>query len=145
MCKCLEVSRSGYYEWCDRPLSLRAKENEKISEKIKIIFINGRRNYGTRRIKRGLGKEGLNISRRRIGYLMSEMKLLCKTKCKFRVTTDSKHTMPVVDNVLNREFKVNKPDQYYVGDITYIHTQVGWVYLAIVIVKYYSNMVLNKA
>jgi putative transposase len=64
---------------------------------------------------------------------MLAMGLLCKTKRKFRVTTDSKHKLPVSDNVLNREFTVNKPDQYYVGDITYIQTQAGWIYLAVVI------------
>ena len=133
MCKCLKVNRSSYYEWCNAPCSLRVKENEIISEKIKMIFNNGRKIYGTRRIKKALAKAGLIVSRRRIGELMSTMGLACKTKRKFRVTTDSKHKLPIADNILNREFTVNKPDQCYVGDITYIHTQEGWLYLAVVI------------
>lgn len=98
-----------------------------------MIFTNSRKNYGTRHIKRALEKENLTVSRRRISHLMLLNGLFCKTKRKFKVTTDSKHKLPVADNILNREFTVNKPDQYYVGDITYIHTQEGWMYLAIVI------------
>ena len=133
MCQCLEVNRSSYYAWRNAPLSLRTQENHMLSEKIKMIFNTGRKNYGTRRIKRALRKEGLIIGRRRIGRLMVSMGLCCKTKRKFRVTTDSKHKLPVANNVLNRQFTVNKPDQCYVGDITYVHTQEGWIYLAVVI------------
>ena len=133
MCRCLNVSRSSYYDWYNALPKSRSIENEILSQKITTIFYDGRKNYGTRRIKHGLAQEGLTVSRRRIGGLMSKLSLVCKTKRKFKVTTDSKHKLPIADNVLNREFKVEKPDQCYVGDITYIYTQEGWLYLAVVI------------
>jgi transposase InsO family protein len=133
MCHCLGVTRSRYYEWRNASPSARDEENKRISEKIRVIFEESRATYGTVRIKRALGKEGIKVSRRRIGGLMLEMSLRCKTKRKFRVTTDSKHKLPIAENLLNREFKVNQPDQRYVGDITYIYTQEGWLYLATVI------------
>jgi transposase InsO family protein len=72
---------------------------------------------------------------------MACMGLSCKTKRKFRVTTDSKHNFPVVENLLNRQFTVGKPDQCYVGDITYIPTQEDWMYLAVVIDLFSRNVV----
>ncbi len=133
MCKCLEVSRSAYYDWLTLGESLRAKENKMLSKLIKEIFINGRQSYGARRIKRALFKQGFIVGNRRIGRLMKEQELFCKTKRKFRVTTDSKHQLPVSENLLAREFTVSRPDVSYVGDITYIHTESGWLYLAVVI------------
>jgi len=133
MCYCLKVSRSAYYAWSINPPSKRAIETELISEKIKKIFEDSRKTYGTRRIMRGLRKYGFFVSRRRIGKLMCKLGLYCKTKKKFRVTTDSKHLLPVAANLLNREFSVGQPNKYYVGDITYIYTSSGWLYLAVVI------------
>jgi transposase InsO family protein len=112
---------------------VRAKENELLCEDIRAIFEVSRQTYGTRRIRRELFKKGKNVSRRRIGKLMCLMGLSCKTKRKFRVTTDSKHKLPIADNVLQRHFDVDAPNRFYVGDITYIHTQSGWLYLAVVI------------
>ena len=124
---------ASYYEWRNAPLSKRFKENKAISEKIRLTFNASRKTYGTRRIKKVLAKEGWVVSRCRIGRLMSTLGLICKTKRKFKITTDSKHSLPVVDNLLNRQFATDKPNQCYVGDITYIHTQEGWLYLAVVI------------
>ena len=104
-----------------------------LSELILQIFNEGRQSYGTRRIKRALKKIGFSLSRRRIGRLMRLMGISCKTKKKFRVTTDSKHKLPVSNNHLARNFNVEQADKYYVGDITYIHTESGWLYLAVVI------------
>ncbi len=123
MCKCLGVNRSSYYTWHNSKPSPRTVENELLSEKIRIIFVASRHNYGTRRIKRALAKQGITLSRRRIGRLLNKMGLSCKTKRKFKVTTDSKHKLPVADNILNRRFTVDKPDKFYVGDITYINTK----------------------
>ena len=98
-----------------------------------MLFMENRNIYGTRRIKKALAREGLIVGRHRIGRLMKELNLSCKTKRKFRITTDSKHQLPISPNLLNREFNVTQPDKYYVGDITYIHTESGWLYLAVVI------------
>jgi len=133
MCKVLTVNRSCYYSWRKGLPSTRAEENKIISEKITFIFNDSRKSYGTRRVKHVLAREGLKVSRRRIGRLMKAMDLACKNKRQFRVTTDSKHSLPIAGNVLNREFTVSKPDRCYVGDITYIKTDQGWLYLAVVI------------
>ena len=141
MCNFMKVSRSGYYEWLNRPISNRDKENKKLTEMITEIFIQNRNIYGTRRIAKILAKNGVFISRHRIGKLMVKAGLSCKTKRKFKVTTDSKHNKPVSPNLLNRQFHVTQPDTYWVGDITYIPTQKGWLYLATVIDLYSRQIV----
>jgi len=78
-------------------------------------------------------KGSFPVSRRRIGRLMKQAGLVCKTQKKFKATTDSKHNQPVSPNQLKREFSVSQPDRYYVGDITYVWTLEGWLYLAVVI------------
>ena len=133
MSSCLKVNRSCYYQWCHLGVSNRVIGSQKISEKIKKIFIESRKSYGTRRIKYALAQLNCFVSRRRIGDLMKQMSLFCKTKRAFKATTDSKHNNPIAGNVLNRQFNVNTPDQCYVGDITYIYTEKGWLYLAVVI------------
>jgi len=95
--------------------------------------MQSRGTYGTRRMKRALAQQGLNLSRRRISRLMKQQQLACKTKRRFKVTTDSKHQLPIAPHVLERQFKVEQPNACYVGDITYIPTQEGWLYLATVI------------
>jgi transposase InsO family protein len=72
---------------------------------------------------------------------MQEAQLVCKTKRRFRATTNSKHNLPIAPNQLARQFEVNQPNQVYVGDITYIHTQEGWLYLAVVIDLYSRHIV----
>ena len=141
MCQFLNVSRSCFYDWLKRPKTEREKENEALIDQLKMLFEEGRGNYGTRRLKRKLANLGLTISRRRIGRLMKRAGLVCKTKRKFKVTTDSKHNKPISPNLLERQFSVEKPDQTFVGDITYIETQEGWLYLAIVIDLYSRQVV----
>lgn len=133
MCHVLRVCRSGYYHWLHALPSSRALENEKITAVIKAAFIENRHVYGTRRIKKALAKEGFIVSRRRIGRIMKKENLCYKIRKKFKVTTDSKHNVPIAPNLLNREFSVAKPNKYYVGDITYIWREEGWLYLAVVI------------
>ena len=133
MCRVLQVSRSGYYESLKRPPSAHSIEDDKLRPQVKAAFKTGRKNYGTRRIKDALKKQETRVSRRRIGRLMHEEDLRVQTKRKFKVTTDSNHDKPIAPNLLEREFTVNTPDTVYVGDITYIPTREGWLYLAVVI------------
>ncbi len=133
MCRVLQVSRSGYYESLKRPPSFNSIEDDKLRPHIHAAFKMGRKNYGTRRIKNALGNQKIVISRRRIGRLMGEEDLQVQTKRKFKMTTDSNHDKPIAPNLLEREFAVNSPDTVYVGDITYIPTREGWLYLAVVI------------
>lgn len=141
LCRLMEVSRAAYYEWMRRVPTATDQENKSLTELIITSFKKSRRTYGTRRLKQELFKQNRQISRRRIGRLMNEANLSCKTKRKFKVTTDSRHNLPVADNHLNRQFSVEKPNQVYVGDITYISTQEGWLYLAVVIDLYSRQVV----
>jgi len=133
MCRVLQVSRSGYYEVLKRPPSDHSIKDDELKPQIKAAFEKGRENYGTRRVKRELKKQEIAVSRRRIGRLMREEELQVQTKRKFKVTTDSNHDKPIAPNLLEREFTVDTPDTAYVGDITYIPTREGWLFLAIVI------------
>jgi putative transposase len=141
MCRLLSVSRSAYYAWLNAKPSKRELEDNELKERIKQLFYEGRGNYGTRNIASGLRKQGMIASRRRIGRLMKAMGLACKTKRKFKVTTNSKHNAPIAPNLLNQQFSVTRPNQCYVGDITYIPTQEGWLYLSVVIDLYSRHVV----
>jgi putative transposase len=133
MCRALEVSPSGYYDWLQRPLSAHAQKDQALSARIVAHFEGNRQVYGTRRLKDCLADEGEQVSRRRIGRLMAEQDLQVRTRRKFKATTDSSHGLAVAPNVLDRQFDVDEPDTAYVGDITYIWTTEGWLYLAVVI------------
>jgi transposase InsO family protein len=137
----MKVSSSGYYEWLNRNLSNRAIENQQLTKSIKEVFVSNRNVYGTRRIAKILAKNEIIISRKRIGRLMAAAGLVCKTRRKFKVTTDSKHNNPISPNLLERQFDVSAPDKYWVGDITYIPTKNGWLYLATVIDLYSRQVV----
>lgn len=133
MCKCLSVNRSAYYAWCNSVPSVKRLEDQQLTEKIKVIFLNNKSRYGFRRIKEALNRDNLIVSKRRVSRLMREAGLCCKTKRKFKMTTDSKHNLPISPNLLQRNFTFSRPNQAYVGDITYIPTLEGWLYLAVVI------------
>ena len=141
MCDVLGVGRSSFYDWLNGVPSTRAIENQTLANQIKEIFMDSRCSYGTRRIRHILQSKGITISRRRIGKLMKKQGLCCKTKRKFKLTTDSKHRYSISPNLLDRDFTADYPDQKYVGDITYIWTAEGWLYLASVIDLYSRRIV----
>jgi putative transposase len=133
MCQLLEVSRSGYYEWLGRPPRTPTAADQEVQDKIQRYFAQGRGTYGTRRIKHLLAQEGLQVSRRRIGRVLAQAGLRCHTRRKFKAPTAAGQAQTVAPNQLNREFTVQVPDTVYVGDITYLPTGEGWLYLAIVL------------
>jgi transposase InsO family protein len=133
MCQLLKVSRSGYYEWLGRPPCAQAEAEQALQDKITHYFTQGRGTYGTRRIKHLLAQEGLQVSRRRIGRLLAQAGLRCKTRRKCTAPTAAGQAQTVAPNQLNREFTVQAPDTVYVGDITYLPTGEGWLYLAVVL------------
>jgi transposase InsO family protein len=133
MCRLLEVSRSGYYEWRSRPLRAPAAVEQRVQDIVQRCFAQGRGTYGTRRIKHLLAQEGLQVSRRRIGRVLAQAGLHCKTRRKFKAPTTAGQAQTVAPNQLNREFTVSAPDTVYVGDITYLPTGEGWLYLAVVL------------
>src|SRR5262249_37308845 len=133
MCHLLEVSRSGYYEWLSRPPRAPVEGDQHVEAKIQHYFTQGRGTYGTRRIKYLLAQEGLQVSRRRIGRVLAQAGLRCKTRRKYKAPTTAGQAQTVAPNQLNREFTVQAPDKVYVGDITYLPTGEGWLYLAVVL------------
>ena len=133
MCRLLEVSRSGYYEWRSRPALAQAQADQQLQAKVQHYFAQGRGTYGTRRIKYLLAQEGLQVSRRRIGRLLAQVGLRCKTRRRFKAPTAAGQAQTVAPHQLNREFMVKEPDTVYVGDITYLPTGEGWLYLAVVL------------
>lgn len=130
LCEVLEVSRAGFYAHHTRPKSARATRDEMLGEKIVAIHKKGRRAYGSPRVHEELVKLGEHVSRKRVIRLMQERDLRGKRCKRFRTTTDSDHAMPVASNMLARDFSASAPNQKWVGDITYIPTREGWLYLA---------------
>jgi putative transposase len=142
MCRMLSVSASGYYDWRDRPLSLRAQENVFLSEKIKNIFDDEHFRAGAKRITKRLKLEGTHVNRHRVARIMRMNGWRAKAAKKFRATTNSNHELPVAPNLLQQNFSASKPDEKYVSDITYVWTEEGWLYLAVVM-DLYSRMVVG--
>lgn len=130
LCKVLEVSRSGYYAWENRPKSARTKENELLTEQIKAIHLKKRRTYGSRKITEEIRRDGKAVNHKRIERIMKQEGLRSKLAKKFKATTNSEHNLPVAENLLNREFTATKPNQKMVSDITYLWTEEGWLYIA---------------
>jgi len=133
MCQSLGVCRSAFYAWKKAPITAKEQKDIALTDVIKTSFDEGRGCYGTRRIQHDLLAQDVTTSRRRIGRIMATEGLEVKTKRKFKATTYSAHDDPIAPNLLNREFTVEEPDTCYVGDITYIATREGWLYLATVI------------
>jgi putative transposase len=134
MCKVLRASRSGFYEWRERlPKPVDAAE-EKLKETIRRIFRESRSTYGFRSMKKALAKEGFHLGKKRIKRLMARMGLVAmplrpNPYAALKAAGESK----VCKNRLSRNFTVKRPDRVWAGDITYIWTHSGWVYLAVVL------------
>jgi len=141
LCSVMSVSHGAYYAWTKAVESRKAKRDKELKTVITAAFTQNRAVYGTRRIKKVLEKHGDSVSRRRIARIMQEAQLRCKTRRRFRATTNSKHNLLIAPNQLARQFDVKQPDQAYVGDITYIPTGEGWLYLAVVIDLYSRHVV----
>lgn len=133
-CRVLAVSRSGYYEWRRRPVSERALRRASLTAQIREFHVGHHASYGSPRVFRELRARGERVNEKTVAKVMREAGIQAKSQRKFRVTTtDSNHTQPVAENVLNREFTAETRNQKWVADITYIATLEGWLYLAAVI------------
>ena len=141
MCQTLKVNRSSFYDWQKRPLSHSKKEDIKLLAHIKEVFDESDSTYGHRRIKRKLKKKGIKASNNRIRRLMRENGLVSALKSKFKATTNSNHNYPVSPNLLNKDFTAQAKNQKWVGDITYVATEEGWLYLAAVEDLYHKKIV----
>lgn len=133
MCRVLEVARSGYYAWCSRAESARSREDRRLVVKIRSLHAQSRGTYGSPRIYADLREMGETCGRHRVARLMREERLVGKKARKFRSTTDSKHSHPVAPNRLGQQFGVQRPDTVWAGDVTYLRTREGWLYLSVIL------------
>ena len=142
MCRVLNVSVSGYYAWKYRKPSAQQQRREKLSDAVETFHADSKRAYGYRKIHEDIVERFdepccLETVRR----IMKEKGLRSTRGRKFVVTTDSNHTMPVAENILDRDFEANAPNQKWAADITYIPTHQGWTYLATVMDLYARRIV----
>jgi len=145
MCRTVEISTSGYYVYKKRPKSRRQIANEELLFEIKRVYHQNNRTYGSRRIWDQLcNKEQFSCSLNRVASLMRKNGIYAIHKRKFKITTHSKHNKPVWPNILDRNFTVERPNAVWVTDITYIWTEEGWLYLAVMI-DLYSRSVIGLA
>lgn len=133
LCRCLGVSESGYYEWLERSPSTRAKDDAALLARMQETHTKHRLRYGSRRHQADLRRNGVRIGRNRVRRLMRKGDLRSKRRRPYKVTTKSNHQLPVAANHLDRNFRPERPNQAWVGDITYIPTTDGWLYLATVL------------
>lgn len=137
----MNVSRSGYYKWSKRAESKREKRRRKLEKRIRKIFLDSRRLYGSPKIHKVLQKQGTKVSEKTVARIMKELGLVSRTVKKYKATTNSKHNLPVFENELNQRFRVLAPNRTWVTDITYIPTDEGWLYLASVMDLYSRKIV----
>ena len=136
MCEVLKVSVSGYYKWLHKTPSKRILRNQMLRIEIRTIYRNSKCRYGSPRITKELNMNGIKVSKVLVAKLMKQEHLRSIVKKKYKVTTDSSHKYPVVENVLNREFTADTSNKVWVSDITYVNTLQGWTYLTTVIDLY---------
>jgi transposase InsO family protein len=141
MCRLLKVSRSSYYGWLKRPESRRSRENRRLKDKIRVLHKASHGIYGSPRIHRDLVDDGIRCGKNRVARIMREAGIRSRTKRKFKATTNSKHNLPVAPNLLNQDFAAEAQDRAWVGDITYILTDEGWLYLAVLLDLYNREVV----
>jgi transposase InsO family protein len=144
LCQVFGISRSGYYEWLNQKPSVRKLEAERLKNIIHTAYQMSRRVYGYRRVHAEMRAQNISCSLNRVSRLMKQEGLKSKTRRKFRITTDSTHTLPVYPNLLERNFIAKKPNMSWTSDITFVATQEGWLYLA-VILDLYSRKVVGWA
>lgn len=144
MCRVLKVSRSAFYAGRLRPKSKRAKRRQRLVDAIHVAHTQSRRLYGSPRVHAALVASGESCCVNTVALLMKKHGIKAKSKRKYKATTNSSHHLPVAANLLGRDFHRTKPNEAWVGDITYIPTREGWLYLAAV-EDLYSRRVVGWA
>jgi transposase InsO family protein len=129
LCRVLEVSPSGFHARRSRPISRRAQEEPRLEIEIRAAHQRTRQSYGPERLQRDLAAHGVCIGVHRVKRLRRKLGLRCKQRRKFKATTDSRHCLPVAENLLAQRFEAPAPSQAWLSDITYIPTEEGWLYL----------------
>lgn len=141
LCKMMNVSRSAYYAWLKRPAKIITAEQLSLYRKAKQLFKKSRNSLGYRELRKKLCSEGFNISDYGVKKLMATLGLVVTQRVAYKVTTKRKHSDSVADNLLNQNFNPVAPNQVWAGDVTYLRTDEGWMYLAIVMDLYSRRIV----
>jgi putative transposase len=130
MSRVFEVAASGYYAWTKRPPSKRSQEDARLEVEIKAAHTRTRQTCGPERLQHDLAEHGVQVGICKIKRIRKKLGIRCKQTKKYTVTTDSRHSLPVAENLLARQFEAATPNSVWVSDITYIPTDEGWLYLA---------------
>jgi putative transposase len=130
MCSAMAVSDRGFRSWRARAASRRRQEDRRLLIEIRTSFERSERTYGSPRILKDLRELGQRTSEKRIARIMRENSIVAVQRRRFKVTTQSAHDLPIQPNLLDRDFTVEQPNRVWLGDITYIRTEEGWLYLA---------------
>lgn len=133
LCSVLGVSRSGYYAWQGRKEPRRRARDRQLGMEVEAIYCGTLQSYGSPRIHRELAARGVHVGKKRVERLLRERGLSARRPRRFRSTTDSNHSQPIAPNLLARNFQAESPNQAWVGDITYLWTAQGWLYLAVLL------------
>ncbi len=141
MCQTLGVGSGGFYAWLKRPESPRSQKNRQLLMEIKAVHKRSRKTYGSPRIHAELNESGHACSRYRVARLMRQHGIVSKHKRTFKVTTNSVHSYPVAENLLQRRFDVFRPGQCWVSDITYIPALEGWLFLAVTLDLFHRKVI----
>jgi putative transposase len=130
LCRVLDVAPSGYYAWIKRRFSNHDRSEMRLELEIRAAHKRTRQTYGPERLQRDLADNGIIVGVHRIKRIRKKLGLRCRQKRRFKVTTDSRHSLPVAENLLGQHFEASAPNQTWLSDITYIPTGEGWLYLA---------------
>jgi putative transposase len=142
LCDVVGVSRSGYYRWLNAEPSEKQLRTERIAAEAKRVFYENHGSAGHRSVYKQLVDEGIDCCKETVRKVLTAQGLHASKPPKFvPCTTDSDHNLPVAENVLDRDFKASRPDEKWVSDITYIHTDEGWMYMAVVLDLYSRKIV----
>ena len=147
LCQVMRVWRSGYYYWLNKPAKLISEQELKLYRKTKQLFAESNNSLGSRQLKKQLGKEGFQVGRYKVRKIMKQLNLKVIQRQAYKVTTQRKHSDAVADNLLNQQFSPTSVNQYWAGDISYLRTNEGWLYLAIVMDLYSRRIIgwsMNK-
>lgn len=133
LCRCLAVSRPGFYAWQRRPPSARAQADRRLAVDVATAHAESRQTYGSPRVHRELRAQGRRVSRKRVARVMREQGLRGRQRRRFVRTTDAQHAFPIATNVVNQAFDVAALNTVWAADITYVATREGWLYLAVLL------------
>jgi putative transposase len=144
MCRLLSVSKSGYFAWKHRPESDRTRTDRAITTQIKAIHTESRRTYGSPRVHQELVAQGVEIGKGRVERLMKTAGISVKPPRLFVTTTDSNHDDPIAEDLIQQHFSAEAQDRRWVTDITYVHTDEGWLFVS-AIMDLFSRRIVGWA